>query len=66
MEILIIGISLPFQSLHDRFGNLDGILGGLLGVIELVCDFQGHLFSEVGGVCVPIAVREVNYHGDCD
>lgn len=63
---LCFHISLLFQPLHNRLGNLDGIVGDFFWVIILVCDFQGYLFCEVGGVGVPIAVREVNFHGDFD
>lgn len=59
-------ISLLFQPLHNRFGNLDSITGGLFWVSVLVCYFHGNLFCEVGSVCVPIAVSEVNFHGDFD
>lgn len=59
-------ISLPFQPRHDRFGCLHGILGGLFRVVKLVGDFNRYLFCEVGGVYLPIAVREFNFHGGCD
>lgn len=52
--------------------NLTGILHHISGFlfrvdkIRVVRKFYSNIFCEVGGVCVPIAIREVGFHGDFD